>query len=55
MKFRELMKDEYKEVNGGSPASLGFVEGLGYALKNFWQLISTSSDSSYVNAKVGSY
>ena len=57
MKFRELTTDEYFQINGGSEASEGFVEGLGMTLKHIWIALFTTRhcDNSYVNAKIGAY
>lgn len=53
MKLKELTIDEQVEINGGSEASDAFWYGFGYTVHKLWNLISTSSDNSYIKAKVG--
>jgi hypothetical protein len=55
MKLKELTFDEQVEINGGSEASDAFWYVVGYSLHKLWNLVSTSSDKSYITAKVGSY
>ena len=53
MKLQELTIDEQVEIYGGSEASDSFWYYLGYSAHKLWNLISTSSDDSYIKAKVG--
>ncbi|MEI6050452.1 MAG: hypothetical protein WCS03_16245 [Bacteroidota bacterium] len=55
MKLKELTFEEQVEINGGSEASDSFWFSVGYGVHKLWNLISTSSDKSYIMAKVGSY
>lgn len=50
MNLKELSSIELIEINGGESFWYWVAYGIGATVK----LLSTSSDSSYVNAKVGS-